>query len=80
MFYHDEFLLDDEPKSLADEYEEYLEETRPRGPGGSPIVYTQGGGSAEWSDSAGCYLFVEPPDWWKECKPGDRVPEEWGIA
>lgn len=40
---------------------------------------TQGGGTAVWSNDQQNYVFKNPPEWWKECKPGDPVPEEWGL-
>lgn len=40
---------------------------------------TQGGGTAIWDQLQKAYVFKTPPDWWVECKPGDLVPEEWGI-
>lgn len=40
---------------------------------------TQGGGSAVWSSDNQCYVFKTPPEWWMECRPGDPVPDEWGL-
>lgn len=40
---------------------------------------TQGGGTAVWDQLADAYVFATPPDWWEDCKPGDLVPDEWGI-
>lgn len=50
----------------ADDYE----------PGETP---TQGGGTAVWDDLQQCHVFKRVPDWWADCKPGDPVPEEWGL-
>lgn len=49
------------------------------GPSQTEEVTTQGGGTAIWNPLIGDYVFKEPPSWWKECKPGDTVPREWGI-
>lgn len=40
---------------------------------------TQGGGTAVWSSDLNCFVFKTPPEWWTDCKPGDPVPEEWGL-
>lgn len=40
---------------------------------------TQGGGTAVWDHDALGYVFKEVPAWWDGCKPGDPVPEEWGV-
>lgn len=40
---------------------------------------TQGGGTAMWHAGQQNYVFVTPPEWWDDCKPGDPVPREWGI-
>lgn len=40
----------------------------------------QGGGTAVWSSDQKCYVFKTPPEWWKECSPGDPVPSEWGVS
>jgi hypothetical protein len=43
------------------------------------IIYrTQGGGTVMWDGL--CYRFVEPPENFPRFKPGDKMPEEWGIA
>lgn len=49
------------------------------GPSCTEERQTQGGGTAVWDQNLGCYVFAETPDWWKECKPGDPVPCEWGL-
>lgn len=50
------------------------------GPSCTEEVYTQGGGTAVWDQLQDCYVFKQTPNWWKECKPGDPVPKEWGLS
>ena len=40
---------------------------------------TQGGGYVTYSESAGCYLFVEPPNW-GDYRVGSQMPLDWGLA
>jgi hypothetical protein len=49
------------------------------GPSCTEPVPTQGGGTAVWDQLQNNYVFVETPEWWIDCKPGDLVPEEWGL-
>lgn len=49
------------------------------GPSQSDSRPTQGGGTAVWSTVDDTWVFKDPPDWWVDCRPGDLVPEEWGL-
>lgn len=49
------------------------------GPSETVIRATQGGGTCRWDQDQDDYVFVTPPEWWTECKPGDTVPSEWGV-
>lgn len=49
------------------------------GPSCTEARPTQGGGTAVWDQLQDAYVFVTTPDWSEDYKPGDVVPEEWGI-
>lgn len=49
------------------------------GPSTEEERFTQGGGTAVFDKLQNAYVFKETPDWWTDCRPGDLVPEEWGI-
>jgi hypothetical protein len=40
---------------------------------------TQGGGTVVWDIQQNCYVFKTTPEWWKDCKPGDPMPDEWDV-